>query len=200
MGGGGTREPGPQRPGFFIGAVVGLLLSAGPARAVTVVLEDAAPAEVSLRVGSEGAVIDTVQFEVDGQIAGTGTAVDGTPEIYVEVLARVPAPQGGGRPGGRPGGGGGGPPGANRSFVLTVDSSTPLSNALGRSIPMTEIGWISSDQDIPSGEFLGTPDQLLLQFEASRRIFNTQRFYFRNQGLYEPGSYSGTVTYTLANP
>jgi hypothetical protein len=81
-----------------------------------------------------------------------------------------------------------------------VDSATPLDNGSGGSMPTSEIEWTSDDGDIPSGSFLGLTNQPLANFTSSVQVTDTHTFQYKNQNVYDAGTYNGQVTYTWAAP
>jgi hypothetical protein len=83
---------------------------------------------------------------------------------------------------------------------LTADSSQPLSNGAGDSIPLTDISWTSTRGSIPSGTFGGISNQLLGSFPSSTRISDKHIFYYANDALYDPGTYTGQIIYTWSAP
>ena len=96
-----------------------------------------APAEVRIRVGA-AAGISTVTHNVPVTQIGDGTPVEGTPNsILIEASARRS----------------GFFSALFTNFVVTADSSTPLSNGTD-TISFTNISWTAQDEDIPSGNFL----------------------------------------------
>jgi hypothetical protein len=134
---------------------------------------------LSIRIG--GGNISTVTFNVPAASTGNGTPVSGSQQIDIRLVIRAPAS--------RP-----------MTGFLTVDSSVPLSNAAGGTIPLTSISWTASDGSIPSGSFNGTSSQLLASFPSSARIDETHTFTFANDALYDPGTYNGQITYTWSAP
>jgi len=179
----GAHRPSGAR--FFCsrGALAALALAVAPAHAVTVIL--ASPGggpnqQISIQVGSGGGAIDVVGFTLPANQVADGTEITGTPSVEIEVSARRANPN-------------------TATYTLTVDSSQPLVNG-AHAIPFTLFRWTTSDADIPAGTFDGTANQLLLQFQNSRRISNTHTFIYANTVVPEPGTYLGQVTYTLSAP
>jgi hypothetical protein len=134
---------------------------------------------LSIRIG--GGNISTVTFDVPAANTGDGTPVTGSEQIDIRLVIRAPATN-------------------PLTGFLTVDSSVPLSNGAGGTIPLTSISWISSDGDIPSGSFSGSANQLLASFPSAARIEVTHTFTFANDALYDPGTYNGQITYTWSAP
>jgi hypothetical protein len=136
---------------------------------------------MSIRIGSPGGTINRVTFDVPVANTGDGTPVSGSEQIDIDLVIRAPAA-------------------TPLTGFLTVDSSVPLSNGAGGSIPLTSISWTASDGSIPSGSFNGTSNQLLASFPSSARITETHTFTFANDTLYDPGTYNGQITYTWSAP
>jgi hypothetical protein len=134
---------------------------------------------LSIRIG--GGNISTVTFNVPAANTGSGTPVTGSEAIDIRLVIRAPAT-------------------APLTGFLTVDSSVPLSNGAGGTIPLTSISWTSSDSSIPSGSLNGSASQLLASFPSAARIQATHTFTFANDTLYDPGTYNGQITYTWSAP
>lgn len=158
-----------------------LLLFPVTAGAVVVILAKEPGGELSLRVGSSGLTVDTVTFSVPSGTLGNGQPIPGTPAVEVEARYRSPPPK----------------------FVpaqLTVDSSQPLQTASDQ-IPFTEFYWKSSNpSEIPSGRFTGSASQLITEIPPPQRHTATLTFFFDNDVVFGAGTYTGNVTYTLAQP
>ena len=143
-----------------------------------------APAEVRIRVGAESGVT-TVTHDVPAVNLGDGTPIVGTPNlVFIEASARR----------------------ANfwdallTYFIVSVDSSTPLSNGI-YSIPFTTISWRSEDGSIPSGRFNGTASQVILEAtRAISRVSDHHTFTYDNLEVVPHGTYTGSVTYTVSIP
>jgi len=136
---------------------------------------------ISIRIGSGGKNVSTVTFDVPVANTGDGTPVAGSRPINMQLEIRSPA---------------------SNPLVgyLTADSSLPLSNGAGNSIPLTDISWTSKDGSIPSGTFSGISNQLLGSFTSPARISDMHRYSFANDTLYDPGIYSGQIIYTWSAP
>jgi len=162
-----------------------LLLLAGlvafHAEAAVFILNDRADSSLSIHLGTGGPNIATVDFDVPLANIGDGTPIAGSLRIKIQLELRSTAA--------RP-----------LTGFLTVDSSIPLSNGAGGTIPLTSISWISRSGDIPSGTFSGTGNQLLATFPGSVRVMDRLSFTFANDALYDPGTYSGQITYTWSAP
>ena len=166
---------------LFLLMAVGLLLVAVRAEAVVTIVGTFPIQQLLLVVGSTGARVDTVSMDVPGaDVGNAGRPVVGSPTVRILVLARAPA--------GTP------------NFELVVDSSTPLSDGAGGTIPMTEIGWTSADGSVANGRFAGTIDQLLMTAPPDRFIRDTLTFQYRNSTVPPAGSYQGRVRFTLSVP
>ena len=151
------------------------------AEAVVFTLKDAAPPEILIPVGGGGKSIHTVTFDVPLANAGDGTPVTGSRRIWIRLEIRSTAA-------------------THLTGFLTVDSSTPLDNGAGGTIPVSDISWTAEDGDIPSGTYTGTSNQLLASFTSSVRVRDRLSFSFANTSLYDAGTYTGQVTYTWSAP
>jgi len=151
-----------------------------PAAATVFNIGNGSPAEISIRVGSSSS-ISRVRFSVADDDVGSGNPVDGSRRITIRLFIRAPA--------------------ANPlTGFLTVDSSTPLSNGSGTTIPVSEISWTSSSGEIPSDTFAGTSSQQLASFTRSVRVTDRHTFSYKNRNIYDAGTYNGQVTYTWFAP
>ncbi len=137
------------------------------------------PPQLHLGVGTLGATIDTVSFNVPAGDEGSGTPVAGSQSILVEMAVR-------------------------RGGFITIafvqaNSSTPLTSG-PNSIPMTEISWTSANGIIPSGTFDGSASQTVLFLFAfgggTRRREDTLTFSYANTTAPPAGTYQSTVVYT----
>jgi hypothetical protein len=143
-----------------------------------------APAEVRIRVGAATG-ITTVTHNVPATQVGDGTPIAGTPNsILIEASARR----------------------ANffsalfTNFIVSADSSTPLSNGTD-TISFTNISWTAQDGDIPSGNFTGSPAQVILPpTRAWWLVRDWHTFYYNNTQIVPYGTYTGRVTYTVSVP
>jgi hypothetical protein len=155
-------------------------ISNGPQAAVFNIGNQAVP-EISIRVGNPGATINRVDFDVMNSEVGDGTPVDGSQRITIRLVIRAPAS-------------------SPLTGFLTVDSSTPLANSGGATIPVSEISWTARDGDIPSGSFGGSTNQLLASFTSSTRVLDRHSFSYANRNIHDAGTYNGQVTYTWSAP
>lgn len=131
-----------------------------------------------LRVGSPGGKIDLVTFNVSG-IPGSGQVQgisSGANPVPVRARAQFLFGQ----------------------MILTADSSVPLNDGFGNTIPFSEIGWVGSGS-MPSGSFSGATGQMLVATSSSH-LNGAMSFYYRNILRLPAGIYSGRVTYTLSSP
>ncbi len=144
----------------------------------------APPAEVRIRVGAQTGVT-TVTHNVLASQIGDGTPIEGTPaSVLIEASARRAT----------------GKAAAKTDFIISVDSSTPLSNGTS-TISFTNISWTSQDGDIPSGNFNGLPAQVLFgPYTARRLVRDWHTFYYNNTQIVPYGTYTGSVTYTVSVP
>jgi len=149
--------------------------------AMVFVIKDDAPPEISIQVGSGGRNISRVNFLVPSAEIGNGTPIDSHKKINIRLLIRAPASN-------------------PLTGFLTVDSSTPLDNSSGSTIPASEISWTARHGDIPSGSFAGTSNQPLASFTSSIRMFDRHTFSYANRNIYDAGTYNGQVTYTWSAP
>jgi hypothetical protein len=91
--------------------------------------------------------------------------------------------------------------------VMQVTSPANLTSAAGDTIPFSQIRWTVSTIDpndaspgvIPAGSFAGGT-QTLANVPANRLIENCHSFFYANQQPRAAGTYTGTVTYTVAAP
>jgi len=164
--------------------LIAIALLAAPlaASAITFTLAGGPPPQLVLQVGSAGATINEVQFNVPPESLGnTGTQVPGDQPVYVYAHMRAfpnPRPQ----------------------ALVNADSSTPLSGSAG-TIPMTEICWKSSEgNEIPDGCFDGSAAQTLATVQNQTGFYLTLQFYYANTQPVVAGTYTGRVTYTMFAP
>lgn len=89
--------------------------------------------------------------------------------------------------------------------VLAADSSTPLSDGTGNTIPFPQISWTSygngdgGAQPIPAGTFNGST-QTLANFPVNTWQESCHSFSYANALVPAAGTYAGRVTYTLTAP
>jgi hypothetical protein len=160
---------------FFIIALLIVLISPIVQAKITFVAWEAPP-EVSIRVGARTGVT-TVIHDVPASQVGDGTPITGTPDdVLIEASARP------------------------TSFIITVDSSSPLSNGT-HTIPFTDISWTAKKGDIPSGRFNGMSTQVILQpSPGMQKVKDWLTFIYDNTRVVPYGTYTGSVTYTVSVP
>lgn len=151
------------------------------AEAAVFILNDRADTSLSIHLATGGPNIATVAFDVPVSSIGDGTPVSGSRRIKIQLEIRTTAA-------------------SPLTGYLTVDTSIPLSNGTGGTIPLSSISWVSRSGDIPSGTFSGTGNQLLATFPGSVRVMDWHSFTFANDTLYDPGTYNGQITYTWSAP
>ena len=143
-----------------------------------IILADSPFPWVLLRVGSAGATVNTVQFNVPAALLGTGIPLPGDASIDVMVRTRFSSPT---------------------PISLLADSSGGLVSGTN-SIPFSQISWVSSDGDIPAGTFTGTSAQIIYQFNQSQLLTDTLSFQYNNTLVPVAGDYLGRVRYTVVLP
>jgi len=143
-----------------------------------------APAEVRIRVGAASG-ITTVTHNVPATQVGDGTPITGTPNsILIEASARRA----------------GWFAAFTTNFIVTADSSTPLTNGTD-TISFTNISWTAQHEDIPSGNFTGSPAQVILPpTRAFWLVRDWHTFFYNNTQIVPYGTYTGRVTYTVSVP
>ncbi|WP_432728215.1 hypothetical protein [Variovorax sp. W6] len=204
----------PARAAIAAVAAAAALLAATPARAViTTVTDTGSTYSLTLRVGSAGATVDTVAFNVTGANAGlTPTAVTGTPTIDVWVMPVRPVAS----------------TTVARPVTLRVDSSAALTCQSGgcgtTAIPFSKISWVATNNsnaasgDIQNGRFTASASQSIASYDAnasfcsgllcpligtwtyqSRNLTATRlQFSYDNDVVYPGGNYKGTVRFTAS--
>ncbi len=126
--------------------------------------------------------IDVVSFAFPAGVRpGDGTPIVGTPVMPFAVL-------------GYSGGG-------QANFRVTIDSSTPLINGNGDTLPFSEFSWVAQDGDINNGQFNGAANQLLQQYSyiwpRGRGVIDYLTFTYDNDQIFSSGTYTGRVIYTI---
>lgn len=191
-----------------------LAFAAGPASAVILYFNLGGARSISLRIGSNNAVVNVVNFVVtNAALAPGGTPVTGVAGggasatnpvggIYIEVttnrrgltpdVVRLSA---------------------NSSTGLACVSGTCLGS--GTVIPFNTISWTSYEPigggaftaGIPSGSFNGAANQVLFSHTIppvagidSMLAANVLIFSYSNATIYPSGIYTGRVTYTITVP
>ena len=92
--------------------------------------------------------------------------------------------------------------GNQTNFRVTVNSSAPLINGVGDSLPFSEIAWVTRDGDIPAGQFDESANQFLMNYtfaptNRGRGVIDYLTFSYTNTRIYPAGTYTGRVTYTV---
>jgi hypothetical protein len=127
------------------------------------------PAFVYLRVGSVGATVDTVQFDLTGIAPGTGPGT--VPDVNVTVQLTSNAPGG---------------------VNLTASAFVAATGPLAASVP--EIS-VSDTGTISHPAFGGAA----VNFGGTINVTDTWTFSYANNNVYPVGTYSDTITYTAEN-
>ena len=89
--------------------------------------------------------------------------------------------------------------------TLTANSSAPLVNATGETIPFSQIRWTSSGagdagaQPFPAGTFTGGT-QTIGSIARNQWAESCLTFSYLNAAIVASGTFTGTVTYTLTAP
>ncbi|MGH6624776.1 MAG: hypothetical protein ACREBN_12420 [Burkholderiaceae bacterium] len=90
--------------------------------------------------------------------------------------------------------------------TLTANSSAPMVNASGQTIPMSQITWTSTGngdtgaQPFPSGTFTGAGAQAIGTIARNQWAESCMSFSYLNTTIRAAGTFTGTVTYTLTAP
>jgi hypothetical protein len=139
--------------------------------------------------GPPAGLVDEVTFPFPAGVRpGDGTPVLGTPVIPIMVLGLIKQNQ--------------------ANFAVTMDSSLPLMNVSGDTIPFTEFSWTTQDGDIPAGIFSSGAQQPLMNFQGQKAakgedpeagVVDYLTFSYSNANAYPSGSYQGLVVYTITN-
>jgi hypothetical protein len=149
----------------------------------TITITVSAPVFLSLTVGSPGAIVDLITFRVSG-IPGSGQVRGESTGAYpVPFQARGLLTSAG-------------------TVTLTADSSQPLNDGLGHTIPFNQISWQGGGA-MPSGRFGGASKQIVWQGSTSTGWFSVvgSMAFFYDHALYvAAGTYQSRVTYTLSVP
>ena len=167
----------------IITVIIVLLVSIAVANAKVTFKAQPPEPVMELRVGANKGVT-TVVHDVAATGVGTGTPVEGIPgRIVIKASVRGTDALGASYTG----------------FIITVDSSTPLSNGIDQ-IPFTEISWSSVSGEIPSGRFDGTASQVILPPTMKDIVNDNHTYSYGNTQLKTYGTYTGSVAYTLSIP
>lgn len=133
--------------------------------------------------GPPANLIDEVTFSFPAGVQpGDGTPITGAPVIPVALLGLSAGNQ--------------------TNFRVTVNSSAPLVNEFGDSLPFSEIAWVTRDGDIPAGQFDESASQFLMNYafaptNRGRGVIDYLTFSYANTRIYPAGTYTGRVTYTV---
>jgi len=133
-------------------------------------------------LGAPVGLIDEISFAFPAGVQpGDGTPISGTPVMPVAVLAF----SGGGQ----------------ANFRVTINSATPLINGAGDTLPFSDISWTTGDGDLNAGSFNDTANQLWQQFNFNfprgRGVIDFLTFSYANDQIYQSGTYTGRVIYTI---
>jgi hypothetical protein len=166
------------------------LMAVPAAYAAHIVISGPGP-QLHIAIGSLGATIDTVVFDLGATAPGSGIPIPGSAPVQVEVAYKKQGP------------------GFVIIFVTTDGSSamacTTPATCGATSIPMTAISWTASSGQWPSGTFSGGANQLLLIFLAGggggaiTRREDVLSYSYANSTVYPTGIYQGRVTYTAVS-
>jgi hypothetical protein len=132
--------------------------------------------------GPPAGQVDQVVFTLPpGVQSGNGTPVVGTPVMPILFLGKSVGNQ--------------------ANYRVTMNSSAPLVNASGALIPFSDFSWTTQDGDIPAGQFNGSANQLLAQYNfngnRSRGVVDYLTFRYANTVVRPGGTYTGRVVYTI---
>jgi hypothetical protein len=133
--------------------------------------------------GPPAGQVDEVAFTFPpGVTPGDGTPIVGTPTIPIAVLGYRR--------------------GRRVRFTVTMNSSVPLINGAGDTLPFSEISWTTRDGDIPGGTFSQGAAQTLmninLRWPRGRGVIDYLTFRYDNDTVFAAGTYTGRVVYTIA--
>ncbi len=173
-----------QRITLATGIFMAILIFPGTVPAEMTFIWVGAPAEASIRVGAASGET-TVVHNVPVANIGDGTPITGSPQyVVIEVSARRASFW----------------DAWGTNFVVTADSSTPLSNGF-EPIYFSEIHWTSEDGDIPDGRFDDSSAQVILpSTSVFWQVSDRLTFIYDNSRVVSAGTYTGTVTYTISIP
>src|SRR3989304_3669003 len=137
----------------FLGAlslIAGSILHVPATNAVIISVGGKNPPEIKLTVGKGGGNIRVVTFDVPAGQVGNSTPITGDKEVDMIVQIRAT-------------------PAFSRVARLTVDSSSPLTNG-SITLLMSDISWVATQGDIPSGTFNNTTNQFMMSYPNSFKI------------------------------
>jgi hypothetical protein len=132
--------------------------------------------------GPPAGQVDEVVFTLPpGVQSGDGTPIIGTPVMPILFL---------GKSGGN-----------QANYRVTMNSTAGLVNATGDVIPFADFSWTTQDGDIPAGQFNGSANQLLAQYNfngnRARGVVDYLTFAYANTVVRPGGTYTGRVVYTI---
>lgn len=150
--------------------------------AMTFNIGNGARSHISIRVGAGGNKVSIVEFTVPVTALGNGSPITSSQPIEIQLVIRGRA-------------------GSPVTGILSADSfSNPLTNSSGNTLPFSDISWVASNDDIPSGTFNESTKQILATFQSQDRIIEYHTFSYANTRSAAAGSYNGTIVYTWAAP
>lgn len=206
-------------PGKVLPGVIAGWMAIQPAQAFVVTISNGSPRTIYLQVGvgsfsggnynSGGSprangTVNTVSVSVGTAAVGTGaaqpmTSNSGATSSYYDGFAFCNAGQiyiGGFYRHNSSGNG--------AAATLSANSSAPLTNAAGQTIPMTQISWTTSGNDgngdlFAAGTFTGGT-QTIGTIARNTWSESCMTFTYANSAVRAAGTYTATVTYTLSAP
>ncbi len=133
---------------------------------------------LSLQIGSPGTYVDTVIFNVT-DIPENQPFVKGEYQPPIQITTNM---------------------GKGVGINLTADSTVGLLGKSGK-MPFSVISWIGTGDLYGSkGNFDGTANQPMIRISGKGKREGTFKFIYRNTYDYPPGTYAGTITFTLSSP
>jgi len=150
--------------------------------AVTFNIRNNAKSQITIRVGAGGKNVSTVEFTVPVTELGNGTPLTSSTPIEIRLAIRGTA-------------------GNPVTGILSADSFThPLTNSNGNTLPFSDISWVASNGNIPSGAFNEDTKQILATFQGPGHVIDNLIFSYANTRGTAAGTYNGSVVYTWAAP
>lgn len=140
------------------------------------------PPQLHIAVGTLGATVDTISFNVPSGSEGNSTPIAGSATLLIEVAVRRGGAQG---------------TTVNVSVAHSADMNT--SPAGPTPIPMSEISWTSTAQVFGADTNFSGTGQQLLSFTAPTgltRREDTWTFSYANTTTPVGGTYTATVTFS----
>jgi len=134
------------------------------------------PNNLYLRIGTPGSQVDTVRFNVTG-LPQSQPKVQGDYRPIIEINSNIPT-------------------GCDLSADSTGGLRGPAANIPFSSISFEGTGALASIK----GTFNGTADQTIYHISGKGKKQGTLSFVYNNTYGYPPGTYTGTVTFTLSTP